>query len=296
MGTDSFVIPLQHINDTITQKFGVNLYMLRTDLNHQHISGNKLFKLKYNLVEARNLKKSTLLTFGGAFSNHIAATAAAGKEQGFKTIGIIRGDKTDSLNPTLRFAVDQGMSIHFISREDYRKKHEKNFLNDLQSKFPEAYIIPEGGANEAGVKGCMEITDHIKVPFDVICCACGTGATLAGIILALQPGQGALGFQVLKGENYIRSEVSAWLDKFNSDKTNWTVNEDYHFGGYAKRTPELINFVEGFEKQHSIPLDFIYTGKMMFGIYDLMPKGYFKKGQTIIVVHTGGLQGNQGFQ
>jgi 1-aminocyclopropane-1-carboxylate deaminase len=295
MQVHSVDIPLQRIHDEITDKFGLNLYVLRTDLNHPFISGNKLFKLKYNLEEAKRQDKKSILTFGGAFSNHIAATAVAGKEYGFKTIGVIRGDKTDKLNPTLKFAVGQGMELHFVSREAYKNRNNPPFLNTLQHQYSYPYIIPEGGANEQGIKGCMEIKDYVAIPFDHICCPCGTGTTLAGIILSLKEEQNAIGFQVLKGENYIRNEVRSWLDRFQCNKNNWDINEQYHFGGYAKRTPELIEFTERFEKQHGIPLEFVYTGKMMFGIYDLIKKDYFPKGKTIIAVHTGGLQGNAGF-
>lgn len=288
-------IPLQEISDEITCRSGVKLYMLRADLNHPQISGNKLFKLKYNLEEARKNGMDSILTFGGAFSNHIAATAAAGKEYGFRTIGIIRGDKTEELNPTLRFAEEQGMELHFVDREQYRQKNDPDFLNSLRQRFSDPFIIPEGGANVPGIKGCMEITGRIPVSFDKICCPCGTGTTLAGIILSLKSGQEAIGFQVLKGEGYIKAEVQRWLKEFESTANNWSTNEEYHFGAYAKVKPELLHFIEQFEKTHNIPLDFVYTGKMMYGIYDLLQKGYFKTGETIVAVHTGGLQGNSGF-
>lgn len=298
MEEQSFEIPLQRLSDDITAKYGINLSMLRTDLNHPYISGNKLYKLKYNLAEAKRQRKNTILTFGGAFSNHIAATAAAGKENGLKTVGIIRGERTPGLNPTLLFAEEQGMELHFVSRELYRQKGDPVFLQQLQLRdcgIPDAFIIPEGGANKAGIQGCTEITESISIPFDYICCPCGTGTTLAGIVLSLKEEQKALGFQVLKGENYIRTEVESWLQQFGHIRHNWSVNENYHFGGYAKRTNELLQFVSGFEKLHRIPLDFIYTAKMMYGIYDLIKKGFFGRGQTVIAIHTGGLQGNAGF-
>lgn len=292
-------IPLQEISDEITGRSGVKLYMLRADLNHPQISGNKLFKLKYNLEEARRSGKDSILTFGGAFSNHIAATAAAGKEYGFRTIGIIRGDETEELNPTLRFAKEQGMQLYFVNREHYKQKENPGFLNTVLPDFLydpiNLYTIPEGAANIAGIKGCSEIINHISIPFDRICCPCGTGTTLAGIILSLKEGQEATGFQVLKGEGYMKAEVQRWLNEFQFSAGNWNINEDYHFGGYAKVKPELLHFIEQFEKSHNIPLDFIYTGKMMYGIYDLLQKGFFKNKETIVAVHTGGLQGNSGF-
>ncbi len=289
-------IPLQAINDEITNRFGLNLFMLRADMNHPTISGNKLFKLKHNLDAAKNENKKTLLTFGGAFSNHIAATAAAGKEFGFNTIGIIRGEEYEILNPTLKFAIDCGMKIHYVSRKLYQNKDELyKYVNDfyLKERF---YLIPEGGSNDLGVLGCKEITQHIKMDFDYVCCACGTGATLAGVILSLKKTELAMGFQVLKAENYIKNEVNNWLQLTGCINLNkWHINDNYHFGGYAKVKPELINFVERFEKANNIPLDYVYTGKMMFGIYDLIQKNYFKKNQIIVAIHTGGLQGNKGF-
>lgn len=286
----SSLIPLQKITDAVTQEYGINLYVLRTDLNHPHISGNKFFKLKYNLEEAKSQNKNTLLTFGGAYSNHIAATAAAGKENGLKTIGIIRGDELKILNPTLRFAVDCGMELKFISREKYKIKNTIEFHNSLAQEFENSFIIPEGGANELGIKGCVEISEYIPIDFDKIFCACGTGATLAGIILSLKEHQNAIGFQILKGKNYIRTEVSVWLNKSGNKNSNWQINEEFHFGGYAKWSDELIAFIQQFEKENNIPLEYIYTGKMMFGIYVMMKQKVFRKGETLIAVHTGGLQ------
>ena len=158
-------------------------------------------------------------------------------------------------------------------------------------------MIPEGGSNELGVLGCKEITKNIPIDFDIVCCPCGTGATLAGIVLSLKDNQNTLGFQILKGENYIKSEVDNWLNKFNFITQNkYNINESYHFGGYAKVNPELKEFIKQFEKENNIPLDYVYTGKMMFGIYELIKKGNFEKGETIIAIHTGGLQGNKGFE
>ncbi len=301
MPLKSKIIPLQAINDSITKKYGINLYILRTDLLHPNISGNKLFKLKYNLQEAIKQDKKTLLTFGGAFSNHIAATAAAGKEYHFNTIGIIRGEKHSDLNPTLQFASDCGMEIHYVSRTLYQNKKELYEYVNTKFSANHFYMIPEGGSNELGIAGCKEITRSININFDYVCTACGTGATMAGIVLSLENNQKAMGFQVLKADNYIKHEVTAWLNKLsNSSNTvqlqnNWEINENYHFGGYAKVKPELTNFIDQFEQTNNIPLEPIYTGKMMFGIYDLIKKDFFKKGETIIAIHTGGLQGNDGF-
>ncbi len=292
MHTDSSPLPLQKIEDLVTYKHGVHLHVLRTDLNHKYISGNKWYKLKYNLQAARNQGKKIILTFGGAFSNHIAATAAAGEVYGFKTIGIIRGEKYGRLNPTLQFATRNGMQLEYVSRELYQQKEQLQRYVDEHFHSPDIYVIPEGGSNELGIAGCKEITTEIHIPFDHICCACGTGTTLCGILLSLKNTQKALGFQILKSENYIRKEIKNQLAKFGETKANWNINETYHFGGYAKTKPELLSFMAEFETQHKIPLDFIYTGKMMYAIYDLIQQDFFKKGETIIAVHTGGLQGN----
>lgn len=292
-----FVPPLHEINDEITNRHDLKLFLLRTDLNHPSISGNKLYKLKYNLAEAKRQNKKSLLSFGGAFSNHIAATAFAGKENNFKTIGIIRGDEALELNHTLKSAKENGMEVHFVSRELYRNKNalyeyiHKKFQNE------DFYLIPEGGANDLGIQGCKEITQQISIPFDYICCPCGTGTTLTGIILSLKENQQAIGFQVLKSENYIKNEVQNWLKRLDfQESKNWHINENYHFDGYAKTSPKLVNFMERFQQENYIPLDYVYTGKMMFGIYDLIKNNFFKQGTVVIAIHTGGLQGNQGFQ
>lgn len=284
---------MQALKSPLFELFGLNVFMLRLDLNHKHISGNKWYKLKYNLEEAKRQNKHTVLTFGGAFSNHIAATAAAGKEFGLNTIGVIRGDELDQLNPTLHFAKEAGMQLHFISREEYKNRNTDDFIRAISKRLNDPYIIPEGGSNDLGIKGCTEILNSVKMPFDHIVCACGTGTTLAGIALSLNAESQALGIQVLKAEGYIFSEVQKMIGNKATERVS--VNEAYHFGGYAKTNAELKTFVAEFEQEHGFRLDPIYTGKMMFGIMDLVKRGYFKKGQTIIAVHTGGLQGNAGF-
>lgn len=301
MQFDSKRIPLQVIHEPIFEHYGVQLNVLRLDLTHAHISGNKWFKLKYNLLEAKKEGQNTLLTFGGAFSNHIAATAAAGKEFGFTTIGIIRGEEQAVLNPTLQFALECGMQLHYVSRSLYRNKEALSDYVKEHFQQKNLYLIPEGGSNLLGVKGCVEILNHINVPFDVVCCATGTGATFAGLVYSLKPAQKAIGFQVLKAEGYIKNEVVNWLKQpelielKQCENPNWEVNENYHFGGYARVNDTLKAFVGKFSNTHQLPLDMIYTGKMMFGIYDLVQQGCFEKGTTIVAIHTGGLQGNKGF-
>jgi 1-aminocyclopropane-1-carboxylate deaminase len=296
-------IHLQKIADPFILSSKVNLFILRLDKTHAYISGNKWYKLKYNLEEAKKQKRDTLLTFGGAYSNHIAATAAAGKEFGFKTIGVIRGDELGATkkekNATLRSAESCGMKFHFVSREEYRKKDSQKFIDLLTQVYGDFYLLPEGGTNELAVKGCSEITSLITIPFNYICCPVGTAGTIAGIISSLQENQKALGFSVLKANGFHEQEIEKWLLHFqinsfsnlSAGRQLFQIEESYHFGGYAKQTPELLNFISDFEKQHRIRLDPVYTGKMIFGIYDRIGKNIFPKGSTVIAVHTGGLQG-----
>jgi 1-aminocyclopropane-1-carboxylate deaminase len=252
------------------------------------ISGNKYRKLKYNLVEAESMGFSTLLTFGGAFSNHIAAVAQAGKVKGFKTIGIIRGEELGAKianNSTLQFARDCGMEFEFVSRDLYREKTSATFLKNLKHTFGDFYLIPEGGTNDLAVKGCEEILTESDSQFDYICCPVGTGGTISGIINASSETQKILGFPALKGD-FLTEDIR----KF-ANKNNWELVTTYHFGGYAKINTELISFINRFKRQYGIPLDPIYTGKMLFGIFDLMTQDYFPKDAKILAIHTGGIQG-----
>ncbi len=273
----------------------VEVFIKREDELHPFISGNKFRKLTYNLVQAQKEKQETLLTFGGAYSNHIAATAAAGKEFGFKTIGVIRGDELAAKsiedlykNPTLKFAAAQGMQFYFVTRVAYRKKTEALFIDALKEKFGDFYLVPEGGTNTLAVKGCAEILDVKDAHYNVICAAMGTGGTLAGIINASSETQKVIGFPSLKGD-FLANEVRKFVTK-----KNWEINLDYSFGGYGKIQVELIHFINQFKKETGIPLDPIYTGKMVFGIVDLIKNDYFAKGTKILLIHTGGLQGIEG--
>tara|TARA_R110002050_G_scaffold120755_8_gene238903 strand:+ start:1012 stop:1860 length:849 start_codon:yes stop_codon:yes gene_type:complete len=263
----------------------------REDLIHTFISGNKYRKLKYNLLKAREINSSALLTFGGAFSNHIAAVAFAGKKYGFNTVGIIRGEELEhksELNPTLAFAKSCGMKFKFISREAYRTKTNLEFINQLKIEFGTFYLIPEGGTNELAIKGCEEILLPEDADFDYVCCAVGTGGTISGIINASNKYQKILGFPGLKGD-FLQQDIR----KF-ANQDNWKLITDYHFGGYGKIKPELISFINKFRRDNNIPLDPIYTGKMMYGIFDLIEKEFFPPNSKILVIHTGGLQGIAG--
>ena len=265
--------------------------MKREDLIHPFVSGNKFRKLKYNLLQAKTENQSTLLTFGGAYSNHIAAVAYAGKEKGFQTIGIIRGDelgdKIES-NPTLKFAQECGMQFEFVSREDYRLKTDSAFLEQLENKFGSFYLIPEGGTNAFAIKGCEEILTQEDGIFDYVACAIGTGGTISGIINSAFRYQKILGFPALKGD-FLQDEIRNFVQN-----ENWELITEYHFGGYAKVNDELIAFINWFFEQTQIPLDPVYTGKMVFGVFDLINKNYFPENSKILLIHTGGLQGIQG--
>ena len=269
---------------------GIQVHLKRTDLIHPTISGNKYYKLKKNLSEAQAQGLNTLLTFGGAYSNHIAASAAAGYEYGFKTIGIIRGEElTDKIadNSTLRQAQEHGMQLHFISRSDYRRKGDVDFIEQLKSKFGEFYLIPEGGTNALAVQGCEEIlNEQDQQNFDYVCCAVGTGGTIAGIINSSGDQQKILGFPALKGD-FLFDEIKQW-----TTRSHWDLCLDYHFGGYAKTAPELLLFIQNFQQKTDIEIEPIYTGKMLFGILDLIERGYFPANSQILAIHTGGLQGN----
>ncbi|MFV8364509.1 1-aminocyclopropane-1-carboxylate deaminase/D-cysteine desulfhydrase [Flavobacterium sp. ZT3P35] len=281
------------MNQHLTVSFlnSISVAIKREDLIHPFVSGNKFRKLKYNLLEAKKEKYETLLTFGGAFSNHIAAVAYAGKENGFKTIGIIRGEELQDKiteNPTLLFAQNCGMQFEFISREEYRSKNETSFFENLKQQFGAFYLIPEGGTNALAIMGCQEILTPEDAEFDYICCSIGTGGTISGIINSVLPHQKVLGFPALKGD-FLKDEIRNFVHN-----DNWELMNEYHFGGYAKVNPVLIEFINQFYAENKIPLDPIYTGKMVFGVLDLIQKNYFRAGSKILLIHTGGLQGIQG--
>jgi 1-aminocyclopropane-1-carboxylate deaminase len=269
----------------------ISLFIKREDLIHPFVSGNKFRKLKYNVLQAKAENHSVLLTFGGAFSNHIAAVAYAGKEQGFETIGVIRGDELRdkiSENPTLSFAQECGMRFEFVTREAYRHKTETAFIEQLHAKFGSFYLVPEGGTNDLAVKGCEEILTELDADFDFVCSAVGTGGTISGLINSALPHQKVLGFPALKGD-FLQDEIRNFVQN-----KNWELQTDYHFGGYGKVTTEFIEWMNWFYAQTGIPLDPIYTGKMVFGVMDLIQRNYFPPNSKILMIHTGGLQGIAG--
>jgi 1-aminocyclopropane-1-carboxylate deaminase len=287
----------QQVSLPILKEKKIVLVVKREDLNHPFVSGNKFRKLKYNISEALQAQKDTILTFGGAYSNHIAAVSYAGKGAGLKTIGVIRGeelgenlDKTLSQNATLQEAAKNGMQFYFVDRETYRNKTSQDFIELLNRKFGDFYLVPEGGTNLLAVKGCKEILSNDDEKFDYICSAIGTGGTISGLINASKSHQKVIGFPALKGD-FLTNEIAQYVGV----KDNWKLNTTYHFGGYAKYNTVLISFINWFYKETQIPLDPIYTGKMLFGIVDLIKKNYFSAGSKVLAIHTGGIQGVIGF-
>lgn len=280
--------PLVELVDERLAHHGVRLFLKRDDLIHPELPGNKWRKLKYNIAAARDAGARTLLTFGGAYSNHIRATAAAGHYFGFDTIGVIRGEEHVPLNEVLAYATGRGMTLTYLDRETYRRKDSSEVVDALRARWGECYVVPEGGSNAPAVLGCRELVDEIDVDFDVICCPCGTGGTLAGISAGLQDGQQAMGFSVLKGGAFLTGDVARLQEAaLGSVKDNWRIETEFHFGGFARRTSQLDEFILEFEQRHGFLLDWVYVAKMMFGMYTLVERGTFAEGTAIIAVITG---------
>lgn len=287
----------EQIRLPLLAKKNIELWVKREDEIHPFVSGNKFRKLKYNFAKAKELKADTVLSFGGAFSNHILATAVAAKQEGFKSIGIIRGDelsedinKTFAENKTLLRAYQAGMQLHFVSRSEYRKKDNSDYREQLERRFGAFYKIPEGGTNELAVQGCEEILSEQDVQFDYICSCVGTGGTLAGLIRSAKSHQTVLGFPALKGD-FLAEAITKWVPEL----AKWHLVNTYHFGGYAKYNEALVRFINTFKQNTGLALDPIYTGKMMFGLFEEIAQDRFERGAKILVIHTGGLQGIEGF-
>ncbi|BAY83829.1 1-aminocyclopropane-1-carboxylate deaminase [Calothrix parasitica NIES-267] len=290
--------PLEPIQDELLTKRGIRLFVKRDDLIHPQISGNKWRKLKYNLQAAKEQQYKRLLTFGGAYSNHIAATAAAGKIFGFNTIGVIRGELVEPLNPTLSLAQQQGMQFVFVGRKEYREEKAEIAVR-LQDELGSCYVIPEGGSNSLAVKGCVQIVEEVKNQLgglpDCFCVSSGTGGTAAGLIVGSSGMSLVKVFPALKGDFFIDEINSLVWESVGKSYDNWQLITDYHFGGYTKWNQELIDFINDFYHKFSLQIDPIYTGKLFYGVLDEIKKGNFKDNSTIVVIHTGGLQGIQGF-
>lgn len=272
----------QPIIQTIHYK-GYNIGVLRLDVLHPEISGNKWFKLKYNLQEATQQHKHTIITFGGAYSNHIAATAFACRQENMHCVGIIRGEEEAIGNATISFAKQQGMILRFVTRNHYRQKHNTEFITRLLQEFPDGYVIPEGGANALGEKGCAEILVPPLNVYSHIYCAYGTGTTFRGMAKSLAKQQ------TLTAVNVLKYEAKSHL-------INTSVLNQYHCGGYAKHTPKLLEFKKQFENTFSITLDYVYTSKLFLAVMSEIDQGKLDKSANVLVVHSGGLQGNSGYE
>jgi 1-aminocyclopropane-1-carboxylate deaminase len=282
---------LTKVNDPLLEKHQVELWIKRDDLLHPIISGNKWRKLKYILNHALSLDAHTLISMGGAYSNHLHALAYIGNVLGLKTIGLIRGEPAASLTPSLLDMQHWGMELKFVSRSEYRLLRQYKHWADLPDLKPQQYWLPEGGAQTLALKGVAELVREIDMTYDTLCVPCGTGTTLAGLVNALDDNIEVIGFAALKNAGFLTVDVNALLPQ---PRANWHINLEYHFGGFAKTNAELLAFIDQFEAMTQIPLEPVYTGKMLYALYDLIQKSAFKPNQRIIAVHTGGLQGKRG--
>jgi 1-aminocyclopropane-1-carboxylate deaminase len=283
---------LNKITDPLLDQYQIGLWIKRDDLIHPIISGNKWRKLKFILDDALSQNVHTLISMGGAYSNHLHALAFVGQQLGLKTIGLIRGERPKDFSPTLCDMQNWGMELKFVSRSEYRLLRQHKGWQDLPGLETHQYWLPEGGSQRLALKGVAELVHEIDIPYDTICIPCGTGTTLAGIREVIPESVSVLGFAALKNAGFLTADVEQLLARPYSD---WHINLDYHLGGFAQVSVELFSFMQAFELKNSIPLEPLYTGKMLYGLYDLIAKNYFKPGQRIIAVHTGGLQGNRGF-
>jgi 1-aminocyclopropane-1-carboxylate deaminase/D-cysteine desulfhydrase-like pyridoxal-dependent ACC family enzyme len=299
-------ILVQSMSDEVCSKFGVKLDVMRLDQVDADLSGNKWFKLKYNIQRAYKLKYSRLLSFGGYYSNHLHALAAAGHRFGFETIGVVRGVEPTIYGPTLSDLLEYGMQLKFVSRESYRNKACTQFISDLGKEFADVFIIPEGGSNVLGVKGCTEIVSHLwddlSLAPDYIVMGCGTGATLAGVILGTKNRCQIIGVSALKGAQYLEQNVLSLITEYGKyeevepivSSDMWQIQHGYHFGGFARLTPELVNFMDEFTADVGLPLEPVYVGKSLYAIQDLVRRAVIPLGARVLLIHTGGLQGLRG--
>lgn len=271
----------------------ISLYLARLDLIHPIVSGNKIFKLQRFLESARSKANDLLITAGGAYSNHLLATAYACKEQGIRAIGLVRGEKPEKYNSTLNDCIYYGMDLHFVSRESYKALQTAGDHQWLTSNFGQHLFIPEGGFDPMGAAGASVIPELIRdVPYTHLCTAVGTGTTLAGLAQSkLTANKTLIGFSALKDMSDIEERFRLLQSPFSAEKI--LIENGYSFGGYARQTPELLRFMNSFYRDTGIPTDFVYTGKMLFGIMDMICKEKFPEGSQILCLHTGGLQGNR---
>lgn len=295
-------VPLQRVELKPFADAGVELWVRRDDLIDTELSGNKFYKLFFNLHVAREQGFTRLLSFGGAYSNHLYALGAAGNRYGFNTIGVVRGERPAQLSPTLSDAEAWGMQLVFISRTDYQDKSEPALLAELQSRYGEFYLIPEGGANLPGARGMQllgqALEQQLKGDYTTVCIACGTGTSVAGLAAGIDSTKLAIGFSVLKGEGGLGDSISTTYRRLcdSGVAANWRLITGFHAGGYGKKHPEYLSqFWRYFERSSGIPLDPVYTVKMFWGISSLAQQGYWPRGSRIVAIHSGGLQGRRGF-
>ncbi len=283
---------LTRVCDPFLQQRKIELWIKRDDLLHPIISGNKWRKLKFVLQHTLLNEKNSIVTMGGQFSNHLHALAYIGKVLDISTSAFVRGERPESLGPTLKDCHEWGMQLKFIARSAYRELRD---VRKLPMQQINEYWLPEGGAVKYALQGVAKIIEEIDISYDVLCVPCGTATTLAGLVAAAPDQKIVVGFAALKGHGFLEQNVDQLLAGNIMSNCSWVINHDYYFGGFAKTRPELINFISYFQQQTGIELEPVYTGKMLYGIYDLVKQGFFKTGQRIIAIHTGGLQGNRGF-
>lgn len=278
---------IQNLHAAWYQSYVQQIDILRLDVLHPVVSGNKWYKLKRNIIFAKEHSFKSILTFDGGYSNHLVATAAAAQYHGLRAIGIVRGQYSQ-VTPTLQVCQQYGMQLAFVPQHEYKLKTDEVWLNELLKKYENPFLIPEGGANEQGREGAAEIARYIHRDYTHVCLSAGTGTTFIGLRNALPEEQYMIGYVPMRGGTYLKSEIAPFV----SGKNNWQLFDDFHFGGFGKYTDELINFMNKFYEQHHIPLDVVYTAKMMYGIEHQLARGIFPASAKILCVHTGGLQGN----
>jgi len=286
--------PLHNCQANRFENAGIQVWIKRDDLNHPQIQGNKWHKLKLNLDFAQQHGYKQLLSFGGAYSNHIAALAAAGNTYGFETIGFIRGNELannhQAWSATLKTAHQQGMQLHFLSRSEYRLRNDPQWLANLKQSYPNAYVLPEGGTNALAIAGFESVMNELQqqCDFSHLLCAVGTGGSLAGFINYSQPNQKIWGITTLKQSEYLVPAIQAWL---HTSKNNWRLWTEFHGGGYGKMNAEIMNKYNAFEQEFNVLLDPVYTAKLVYGFEKLLQAGEFKRGSRVVLYHSGGLQG-----
>lgn len=285
--------PLEKILHPLFASKKVEVYIKRDDLIHPIVSGNKWRKLKYNFEAFRSSAKSGIITLGGAYSNHLVASAEACWQQDIPLLAIVRGEQVS--NDSLDFCRAKGMRIEFISRSDYRTIRENGLPREMLEKYPDFHFIPEGGSNLEGIRGCQEILSEVKEHFDLVFCPVGSGTTLCGLISGPK-GAGIVGVSSLNG-GFMEKEIAHMLSKYNLAQVNpWSVSSDFHFGGFAKVTQDLVDFTRSFKEVSGIQLDYIYSAKMVYGLCEMLRSGEIPQGTKLLLIHTGGLQGNASFE